>query len=56
MAVFYVLADGMQLAYPWRKDGVELSDTERIFGSQTLMLAILNVEPGMAFRPSRGAA
>ncbi|MCH8880354.1 MAG: hypothetical protein IID34_10780 [Planctomycetes bacterium] len=44
--LFVVTAEGVgSLGYQWRKDGVELSDTERIFWTDTPMLLILEVEP-----------
>ena len=46
--VFQVSAIGLQLGYQWRKDGIELSDTERIVGTQTSALIILDVQPGDA--------
>ncbi|MCH8912583.1 MAG: immunoglobulin domain-containing protein [Planctomycetes bacterium] len=47
-ALFYVAAEGLQLAYQWRKDGIDLFDTERIFGTQGSTLIILDVQPGDA--------
>ena len=45
---FIVQADGLQLVYQWRKDGVELRDTDRILGTDTAGLIILEVVPGDA--------
>ena len=47
--VFFVVgADGILLEYQWRKDGVDLADTERIFGTNTPGLIIFEVVPGDA--------
>ncbi len=43
-AFFIVEADGSSLEHQWRKDGVDLIDTERIIGSQTSMLFIVDVQ------------
>ncbi len=42
---FNVQADGALLSYQWRKDGVDLTDTERINGSTLATLFILDVRP-----------
>ena len=47
-AFFQVAADGVLLEYQWRKDGVELTDTERIIGTQSSVLVIVEVHSGDA--------
>ena len=44
LALFGVQADGALLEYQWRKDGADLSNTERIFGAQSAGLVILDVQ------------
>ena len=48
IAIFAVIAEGILLEYQWRKDGLDLIDSERIFGSQAWTLVILDVEPSDA--------
>ena len=36
--------DGLLLEYQWRKDGADLTDSERIFGAQSAGLVILDVQ------------
>ena len=45
---FFVEADGFLLDSQWRKDGVDLLDTDRILGSATATLLILEVQPSDA--------
>lgn len=45
---FSISADAILPQYQWRKDGAELSDTDRIFGSNSEVLLILDVQPGDA--------
>ena len=45
LVFFSVQADGVLLEYQWRKDGVDLGDTERIFGTNTPGLIIFEVVP-----------
>ena len=47
-ALFVVDVDGILPEYQWRKDGQRLSDTERVIGTNTLMIFILDVMPGDA--------
>jgi len=48
-AFFSIQADGVPpLEYQWRKDRVDLIDSERIFGAQTTALLILDVSPSDA--------
>ena len=42
---FNVQSDGALLFYQWRKDGADLTDTNRIFGTTTATLFILDVRP-----------
>ncbi|MCH8852823.1 MAG: hypothetical protein IID41_09265, partial [Planctomycetes bacterium] len=44
-AFFQVQADGGLLEYQWRKDRVDLIDSERILGSQATLLIIIDVVP-----------
>ena len=48
IAFFTVVAEGVLLEYQWRKDGEDLGDTTRIFGTETSTLVIIKVEPGDA--------
>ena len=41
-------SEGVLLEYQWRKDGEDLGDTTRIFGTETSTLVIIKVEPGDA--------
>ncbi|MCZ6653689.1 MAG: hypothetical protein O7D91_11765 [Planctomycetota bacterium] len=43
--IFFVQADGALLFYQWRKDGVDLTDTDRIIGTTLATLFILDVRP-----------
>ena len=43
-AFFQVAADGVLLEYQWRKDGVELINSEHIIGAQSFLLVILDVQ------------
>ncbi len=42
---FNVQADGVLLEYQWRKNGVDLADTNRIIGATSATLFILDVRP-----------
>ena len=44
-ALFHVEADGVLLAYQWRQDSMDLIDTERVIGSQSETLIILDLQP-----------
>jgi hypothetical protein len=48
MAVFSVSVQGNLLEYQWRKDGVDLVDTDRIFGTNSPIVVIVDVQPGDA--------
>ena len=43
--IFHVQADGPLLEYQWRKDGVGLTDTDRIIGTASSTLLIIEVQP-----------